>query len=211
MEKVPKGFKVGIMGGTFDPIHYGHLVAAEAARAEFNLQQVIFVPTGRPPHKEGLEISDAKDRLLMTTLATLTNPYFDVSRVDIDRPGLTYTIDTIRDLRQIYGPEAALYFITGADALLEILSWKDAAELVNKCQFIAASRPGYSLGQLENALGSFFTENRRVFHLLEVPALAISSTDIRERVRSGRPIQYLLPETVAYYIMKNHLYIERSA
>ncbi len=199
------------MGGTFDPVHYGHLVTAEAARAEYGLQQVIFVPTGRPPHKEKIEISNAEDRLLMTTLATLTNPYFDVSRADIDRPGLTYTIDTIEDLRRVYGPDATLYFITGADALLEILTWKDAAKLVDMCQFIAASRPGYSLSLLEKALGSFFTEKRRAFHLLEVPALAISSTDIRERVRSGRPIQYLLPETVAYYIIKNRLYTRRSA
>lgn len=196
------------MGGTFDPIHYGHLVTAEAARHEFRLDPVIFVPSGLPPHKRPEEITDAKHRYTMTVLATLTNPHFDVSRVDIDRPGVTYTIDTISDLRAIYGPEVEFYFITGADALLEIVSWKDAEKLVTMCQFIGATRPGYSLDRLEQNLGPLYRRYRRSFHFLEVPALAISSTEIRRRVRVGSPIRYLVPETVAFYIAKNRLYLE---
>jgi nicotinate-nucleotide adenylyltransferase len=193
------------MGGTFDPIHYGHLVTAEAARTEYGLDTVLFVPSGRPPHKLNAPISDAKHRYLMTVLATLTNPHFDVSRVDIDRPCNTYTVDTLVDLKS-HMPDAEFWFITGADALAEIVTWKDAARLMQMCRFIGATRPGYSLDTVRPEAGEFYREYHGNFSFLEVPALAISSTDVRNRVKSGRSIRYLVPETVAYYIMKNGLY-----
>lgn len=202
--------RVGIMGGTFDPIHYGHLVTAEAARVELELDEVVFVPTGDPPHKT-YAVTEAKHRYLMTVLATLTNPYFSVSRVDMDREGKTYTIDTIRDLRAIYGPEVELFFITGADAILEILTWKSPEDLLRTCVFVAASRPGHSLDRIQEVLGGLYTNNKDRIRLLQVPALAISSTDVRERVADGRPIRYLLPETVAYYIAKTGLYREHNS
>ncbi|MBO8126170.1 MAG: nicotinate-nucleotide adenylyltransferase [Firmicutes bacterium] len=199
--------RLGIMGGTFDPIHYGHLMTAEEARERFGLDKVLFVPSGHPPHKKLTDVSDAEHRYLMTVLATLSNPAFEVSRVDVDREGITYTVDTLRDLHRLY-PDDELYFITGADAVLEIITWKDAHRLVELCDFIAATRPGYPIDALEEKLGALYTDCRECFHFVEVPALAISSTDIRARVREGRPIRYLLPESVVYYIEKNGLYLE---
>lgn len=201
--------RLGIMGGTFDPIHYGHLVTAEEARDRFELDKVLFVPAGRPPHKQAGLISSTKHRYLMTVLATLTNPSFEVSRVDIDRDGVTYTVDTLRDLHRKY-PDDQLFFITGADAILEIITWKDAHELIKLCEFIAATRPGYHIDALDEKLGDLYTDCRERFHVLEVPALAISSTDIKKRVRQKRPIRYLLPETVDFYIQKNGLYQEED-
>ncbi|MBE3583272.1 MAG: nicotinate-nucleotide adenylyltransferase [Limnochordaceae bacterium] len=197
---------LGVMGGTFDPIHYGHLVTAEAVRAEYGLDQVLFVPTGQPAHKPAGGYTEAKHRYMMTILATLTNPHFEVSRVDIERPGTTYTIDTLHDLSTLYGPDTQLYFITGADAILEILAWKNPEELLRLCTFVAATRPGYDLSRLEQQLGDLYRRHKDRIKVVEVPAMAISSTDIRQRVRLGRPIRYLVPETVAYYIYKNGLY-----
>lgn len=198
--------KLGIMGGTFDPIHYGHLVTAEAVRTEFGLDQVLFVPSGLPPHKDPTTISPAKDRYLMTVLATLTNPHFEVSRVDIDRPGVTYTVDTLADLRREYGPEVDFYFITGADALGEIFSWKSAEELVRECTFVGATRPGFTFEHLAPDVEDFYHRHAASFRFIEVPALAISSTDLRRRVRVGGSLRYLTPEEVAFYIAKNGLY-----
>ncbi len=196
---------LGIMGGTFDPIHYGHLVTAEAARCTFGLERVLFVPSFRPPHKPDREISDKEHRYLMTVLATVTNPYFGVSRVEIDRPGFSYTVDTLRELRRQY-PGTELFFVTGADAILEICTWQDPPALLKMCHFIAATRPGYPLNglkRLERELGKGVKQR---IHRFEVPALAISSTDIRDRVRHGRPIKYLVPESVEHYIYKHGLY-----
>ncbi len=198
--------KLGIMGGTFDPIHYGHLVTAEAVRSEFNLDQVLFVPSGLPPHKEVSSVTPATDRYLMTVLATLTNPYFEVSRVDIDRPGVTYTVDTLTDLRREYGPQVEFYFITGADALSEIFSWKNAEELVRGCIFVGATRPGFTQDHWTAEVEEFYHRNAASFRFIEVPALAISSTDLRRRVREGRSLRYLTPEEVVFYIKKNGLY-----
>lgn len=194
--------KIAIMGGTFDPVHYGHLVTAEAARCGFHLDKVIFVPSGRPPHKRERNISPAEHRLTMTRLAVATNPFFQVSRVEIDRPGFSYAIDTVNAFFDQYGPDTEIYFITGADAILEILTWKHVDRLVEKCRFIAATRPGFQLSDLQDLLHRF--SGRIIF--MEVPALAISSTNIRERVQKGRPIKYLLPETVEEYIFDNDLY-----
>jgi nicotinate-nucleotide adenylyltransferase len=203
-----KVHRLGIMGGTFDPIHLGHLVTAEEVRIQYGLDHVIFVPSGQPPHKEILNISDPEHRYLMTMLATITNPYFTVSRVEIDQPphSLTYTIDTIRYFRSYFGEKAHLYFITGADAILEILTWKDYRELLATCTFIAATRPGYSLNRLKDTLGAACPDTLQNIHILEIPAVAISSTLIRRRVAEGKTIKYLTPESVTEYILKNHLY-----
>lgn len=201
-----KTLRLGIMGGTFDPVHFGHLVAAEEALVQFNLDKVVFMPTGRPVRKTHRHVSSAEDRYLMTVIATASNPDFEVSRLEIDRPGATYTIDTILQLREIHGPRAELFFISGADAVREILTWKDADRIAEMCTFIAATRPGFDaeIGSLESREG---VPAPRV-EAMEVPALAISSSDIRARVSARRPVRYLLPEAVAAYIEKNGLYRE---
>lgn len=187
--------RVGIMGGTFDPIHNGHLVAASEVAQHFSLDEVIFVPTGQPYQKPRSSISE--HRYLMTVIATASNPSFTVSRVDIDRNLPTYTIDTLRDMREVR-PDADLYFITGADAIAQIFEWKDVDELFDLAHFVAVSRPGHALtisGLPEQDVS-----------LLEVPALAISSTDCRSRVGRGFPVWYLVPDGVVQYIAKHHLY-----
>ncbi len=197
--------RIGIMGGTFDPIHFGHLVTAEEARVSYFLDRVIFVPSGMPPHKKDYRVSNVEERYLMTILAVVTNPYFGVSRVEIDRAGYSYTIDTVQHFRQIYDDNTELFFITGADAILEILTWKNVEKLLGLCSFIAATRPGFDLAGLAKILKELPHLNGGL-HFLEVPALAISSTDIRHRVSKGNSIKYLLPETVEYFIVKNGLY-----
>ncbi len=182
------------MGGTFDPIHHGHLVAAEEARYALSLEQVLFVPAGRPWQKER-HVAPAEERYQMTVLATKDNPAFEVSRTEIDRDGPTYTVDTLRELHAAT-PGAELFFITGADAILEILSWKDPDEAMELATFVAVTRPGYPLGKLPS----------RQIVVLEIPALAISSTDIRARVAEGRPIRYLVPDAVAAHIRARDLY-----
>lgn len=199
--------RLGVMGGTFDPIHHGHLVTAEEARAQFELDGVVFVPNRHPPHKDPADVTNPEDRYLMTFLATVSNPHFSVSRVEIDRPGPSYTIDTIRALAAQH-PAAALYYITGADAILQILrgEWEQAPQLLGLCQFIAATRPGFTLDldvlRRNNCTGRSLDN----VHKMTIPAMAISSTDIRTRVRSGRPIKYLVPEAVESYIAKHSLY-----
>jgi nicotinate-nucleotide adenylyltransferase len=189
--------KVGVMGGTFDPIHHGHLVAASEVADRFALDEVLFVPTGRPWQKLEREVSRAEDRYLMTVIATASNPRFSVSRVDIDRVGPTYTVDTLSDLH-VALPEAELYFITGADALAQILSWRDVDRVFRYAHFVGVTRPGYELGDDHLPDG--------VASLVEVPAMAISSTDCRERVARGRPVWYLVPDGVVQYISKRNLY-----
>ena len=196
-------WRLGVMGGTFDPIHHGHLVAASEVAARFGLDEVVFVPTGVPWQKAHRRVSPAEDRYLMTVIATASNPRFSVSRVDIDRPGDTYTVDTLRDLRAQRGPDSDLFFITGADALSQILTWRGADELFELAHFIGVSRPGVRL------------EEKDISHLpadkvtlVEVPALAISSTACRERRTSGLPIWYLVPDGIVQYITKRGLYLE---
>ncbi len=201
--------RLGIMGGTFDPIHFGHLVTAEEALVQFNLDRVIFMPTGRPAFKENFSVSSAEHRYLMTVLATAANPDFDVSRLEIERPGLTYTVDTLLALHERYGHATELFFITGADAVWDIVSWKDADKIADLTTFIAATRPGYDLVAAARAHEEAATKFR--IESMEVPALAISSTDIRERVADRRPIRYLTPEPVASYISKYGLYRGASA
>ena len=200
------GLCVGIMGGTFDPIHLGHLVIAEEVRIQYELDKVIFVPTGYPPHKAKRKVTDPEHRYLMTVLATINNPYFTVSRVEIDRAyELTYTIDTLRFFNNYYQGKAEIYFITGADAIMDILSWKDYGELFSLCHFIAVTRPGYNLN-IEETIGKVCPQALSRIEVLEIPAMQISSTLIRQRVVAGKPIRYLTPDSVTQYIYKNGLY-----
>jgi len=199
--------RVGIMGGTFDPVHYGHLVTAEEARVQFALEHVYFVPNRYPPHKSLDRVTDPEHRYRMTQLAVRSNPRFSVSRLEIDRPGPSYTIDTLHALRAEHAARD-LFYITGADAILQIVrgEWERSAELLQLCQFIAASRPGFPIDVHDlrryNVVGHLLDN----LHVMEIPALAISSTDIRARVAAGRPIRYLVPDEVAAYIAEHGLY-----
>nr|WP_111727109.1 nicotinate-nucleotide adenylyltransferase [Corynebacterium renale] len=192
--------RIGIMGGTFDPIHHGHLVAASEAADRFNLDRVIFVPTGQPWQKADRHVSPAEHRYLMTVIATASNPRFTVSRVDIDRGGDTYTVDTLRDIQALY-PDAELFFITGADAISSIVTWRDWEAMFEQAHFVGVTRPGYELS--EEILPEVTRER---VTLIDVPALAISSTDIRNRAAEGRPVWYLVPDGVVQYIAKHRLY-----
>ena len=192
--------RIGVMGGTFDPIHHGHLVAASEVQAWFDLDEVIFVPTGQPWQKSEREVSAAEDRYLMTVVATASNPRFSVSRADIDRGGPTYTVDTLRYLARAY-PKADLYFITGGDALAQILSWRDADELFELAHFVGCTRPGHQITEL-----TLEGLPRERVTIVEIPALAISSTECRNRVRAGEPVWYLVPDGVVQYIAKRSLY-----
>ena len=186
------------MGGTFDPIHNGHLVAAEEARRQFDLSEVVFVPAGVPWQKRN--VSPAEDRYLLTVLATASNTNFSVSRIEIDRGGPTYTLDTLRELKTFYRDSAELFFITGADAVIEILSWKDPEAVLAEACFIAATRPDYDLSQVSSGL---FRDRVRV---MEIPHLNISSTDIRKRIAEGRSVRYLIPPEVWRLIEQRGLY-----
>ncbi|MBY3552380.1 nicotinate-nucleotide adenylyltransferase [Modestobacter lapidis] len=191
------GRRLGVMGGTFDPVHHGHLVAASEVAGRFGLDEVVFVPTGQPWQKSEREVSPAEDRYLMTVIATASNPRFSVSRVDVDRGGPTYTVDTLTDLHRQH-PEAELFFITGADALAQIVGWRDNERLFGLAHFVGVTRPGYHLADSHLPEGAV--------SLVEVPALAISSTDCRDRVRRGSPVWYLVPDGVVQYIEKRGLY-----
>ncbi|MCL8024707.1 nicotinate-nucleotide adenylyltransferase [Nocardioides sp. BSK12Z-3] len=188
------------MGGTFDPIHHGHLVAASEVQSWYDLDEVLFVPTGDPWQKSGRGVTEAEHRYLMTVIATAANPRFNVSRVDVDRDGPTYTIDTLRDLRDRL-PDTDLYFITGLDALAEIFTWRDAGELFELAQFVGCTRPGYTMD--EQTLAAIPADRVTI---VEIPALAISSTDCRRRKQRGEPVWYLVPDGVVQYIAKHDLY-----
>lgn len=188
---------IGIIGGTFNPIHYGHLLAAEEARQKFNLKEIIFVPCAKPPHKDHKDIISAKDRYEMICLAIASNKYFKVSDIEIKRQGISYSQDTIIELKKIY-KDAQLFFITGADTIAELDSWRNISELLQLCHFIAVNRPNYKL--------KIKKEYLNFIHILEVPGVNISSTEIRERIRQGKSIKYLVPEEVENYIYKHKLY-----
>src|SRR4051794_465080 len=191
------GRRLGVVGGTFDPIHHGHLVAASEVAGLFGLDEVVFVPTGQPWQKSDRAVSPAEDRYLMTVIATASNPRFSVSRVDIERGGLTYTIDTLSDLKQ-QRPDDELFFITGADALAQIMTWRDSDRCFDLAHFIGVTRPGYTLADSHLPEGGV--------SLVEIPALAISSSDCRDRVARGMPVWYLVPDGVVQYIEKRGLY-----
>ena len=192
------GRRIGVMGGTFDPVHHGHLSAASEVAARFSLDEGVFVPTGTPWQKSHRQVSPAEDRYLMTVIATASNPSFSVSRCDLDRPGPTYTVDTLRELRGQHG-DAELFFITGSDALAQILGWRSADELFSLAHFVGVTRPGYEPVDVAQFPKGAVT-------LVEVPALAISSSACRARVRQGHPVWYLVPDGVVQYIEKRSLY-----
>ena len=191
--------RLGVMGGTFDPIHIGHLVAASEALHVFELDRVLFVPTGQPWQKSSY--SDAEDRFLMTSLGAATHRCFGVSRIELDRKGPTFTADTMRTLKEFHGPDTKLFFILGADAAVRFGTWKNVAGLADHTDFIAVTRPGFALGQIEP------DDTWPEIHLMEMPGMDISATDVRLRVRAGRPIDYLVPDQVVTYIKEQGLYV----
>ena len=200
--------RVGVLGGTFDPIHNGHLVAAEEVRAQLDLDRVVFVPAGLPPHKLTEPISPVEHRLAMVELAIASNTYFTVSRVDIDRFGPCYTVDTMELLRDDWGGDVELYFIMGSDSLADIPTWHQPARLIRLCRLAVIERPGYGvdMGELERLLPGITSRVRFV----NSPQLDISSTDIQRRVRGGLPIKYQVPEVVEDYIYQHELYTGRE-
>ena len=201
--------RLGIMGGTFDPIHVGHLACAEQVRDVFELDGVVFMPAGDPWMKRGRSVSAAEDRFAMVKAAVEDNPFFDASRLEIDRAGETYTVDTLRALRAHYPDNVELYFISGADAMHRILEWRDATELARMARLVAVSRPGY---EIDDARRRYMLTHAAIRHVsvIEATALAVSSTDLREKVRSGRSIRYLVPQVVADYVENNGLYRGRA-
>jgi len=200
--------RIGVLGGTFDPIHYGHLAAAEEARAKLNLQKVVFVVAGIPPHKLDEEITPAEDRYAMVELAIASNPHFSLSRVDMDRPGPSYTVDTIQFLRQQWGEDTEIFFIMGMDSLLEIETWHQPQRLIQLCRLVAVERPGFvpDLERLEAAMPGITARTE----IIDMPEVDISSTDLQRRVRQGLPIKYQVPPEVEEYIYQHRLYLEKA-
>lgn len=196
--------RLGVMGGTFDPIHFGHLVAAETAASMLALDAVIFMPAGSPAFKQDRHVTDPEDRFAMTLLATADNERFYASRLEIERPGVTYTADTLEQLRQLYPDNVELYFITGADALVDIVTWHEAGRVARLAKLVGATRPGYDLERAKRAIARSGLPFDVTY--LEVPALAISSSDIRARTRAGMPVRYLTKDSVVGYISKHGLY-----
>ena len=203
MSLVPK--KIGIMGGTFDPIHFGHLATAEAVRENFSLDEILFIPAARPPHKLGKKVTDEHHRLQMTILATQSNKFFKVSDMELKRTGLSYTLDTMNELHKIFGRSTELFFIIGADSLADLFKWHAAKELVAKCHFIATTRQGVDadFSAVEKFFGAIAKEH---IHRVTTPGFEISSTNIREKIRLGRSIKYLVPEVVEDYILREKIY-----
>lgn len=198
--------KIGISGGTFDPIHYGHLIIAEEAREIYGLEKILFIPSGNPPHKAGKNITPAKYRYDMVYMAIKNNPYFEISDIEIHRKGNSYTMDTLGELREIYGEKAAFYFIIGADIIPELTSWRQFEQLFEMCEFVAALRPGYNKDALIKEI-KFLEDNYKArIHIFDNLLIGISSTIVRERVKAGRTIKYLVPEAVEEYIKEKGLY-----
>jgi nicotinate-nucleotide adenylyltransferase len=197
--------RIGILGGTFDPIHFGHLLIAEECWAQLDLSEVLFVPAGDPPHKHGRSISPATDRTAMVELAIADNPHFRLSRVDVDRPGLSYTVDTVRGIRSDVGSEPGLFFIVGQDSLLDLPKWHDPDHLLESCRIVAVNRPGYPPIDLARLAPAIPRAQERIV-LIDVPAFDVAASDIRRRVAEGRPITYLVPSSVERYIIQRSLY-----
>jgi len=203
MDNVSK--RIGIPGGTFDPIHIGHLIIAQYALECLKLDKVVFIPSGKPPHKDSNSVTDAEHRYNMTAEAVFGNDQFEVSDLEINREGYTYTVDTLTQLRQLYGERAKLFFIIGADNIKEIVNWKDAEKLFGMCEFVAFMRPGFDdsyYKQIEDLRKTYKAE----IHVIKAPLIDISSTMIRNRVAEGKSVKYMLPERVEKYIIKNGLY-----
>ena len=199
-----KNLKIGLMGGSFDPIHNGHLVLAEQVRTRFQMDKIIFIPSGCPPHKD--TVVSKEHRCEMTRLAIEDNPYFDLSTIELDQENKSYTIDTVKKIKEIYGEDTEVYFITGADAIIDLPSWKDVEDLVHLCKFIGSTRPGIGDLELNNKIDSIVKNFKADITITQVPALAISSTDIRRRVKYNLSIRYLLPRSTELYIYDHCLY-----
>lgn len=197
--------RLGIMGGTFDPIHLGHLAMAESAREIFQLKEILFIPSARPPHKTERKIESKAHRLMMTYLATKSNEYFHVSPMEMLREGFSYTLDTVNELHRKYGKDTELFFIIGSDSMADLENWHKAQELVGKANFLAAARPGVELNfdKVKKVFGSTGLQH---IHQFITPSFEISSTNIRERIKLGRSIKYLVPEEVEQYIYRENLY-----
>ena len=198
--------KIGIFGGTFNPIHFGHLIVAESVRESFGLDRVLFAPSGIPPHKSYDEVTGAEHRYAMVECAVRSNPYFEASRVEIDRTGFTYTVDTLNSLRTLYDNAAELYFLIGADVINELITWRNYREVFDLCSFIAVKRPGCDVRSAESGIEQLKERYNASISMIEAPLVDISSTSIREFVREHRSIKYLVPECVEEYIVKNGLY-----
>lgn len=194
------------MGGTFDPIHLGHLVVAEAAREAHRLDQVVFVPAGRPPHKKETEVSEARHRYVMTLLATMSHPQFTVSRIELDRQGKSFTVDTLSQLIEEAGEGTELSFILGADSMADVPNWREPERLLGLCRFLVVSRPGFGMDDVKTSLGPLYEEHKSRLELLDVPAIGVSSSEIRRRVAQGKSIRYLVPDGVLRYIHDHGMY-----
>lgn len=199
--------RIGIMGGTFDPIHYGHLFIAECSRHQFNLSKVLFIPSGMPVHKKRADVVDPVHRLEMTRLAIDSNPFFELSPIEVDRNGPTYTVDTLEMLHKKYKETQEYFFITGADAILEILTWKNVDKVLELCQFIAVTRPGHSFAGINQVLQNLTEFQRTRIHIYETVGILVSSTEIRQRVSRNETVRYLVPDSVNQYISDKYLYI----
>ena len=197
--------RVGILGGTFDPVHLGHLIVAEEARVRLRLDRVMFIPAGQPWLKEGQPVTSPKHRLRMVELAVASNPFFKVLASEIDRSGPTYTVDTLEELRRSLGEDTGLYFIVGMDALEQFHRWKEPERLLELCNLVVVSRPGHQGVEINDLVGSYPQAGERLV-LLTVPRIEISSTELRRRVAEGISIRYLVPEAVEQYIMAHGLY-----
>lgn len=198
--------RIGISGGTFDPIHLGHLIIAENIRESMSLAKIIFIPTGRPPHKNIAEVTDAIHRYNMVCKAIRGNPFFEVSRMEIDRPGYTYTVDTLRELRQVYGDGARLFFITGADIIPELPTWKEFEKIFSMCEIVAVLRPGYERSEIAKEITKLEKGYKARIYIVDAPLIGISSTWIRQNIKEGKSIRYLVPAEVEEYIRTNGLY-----
>ncbi|NMB98016.1 MAG: nicotinate-nucleotide adenylyltransferase [Clostridiaceae bacterium] len=198
--------RIGISGGTFDPIHYGHLVIAEEIRETMGLDKVIFIPSSSPPHKRNLKVTQAIHRFNMVNLAIATNPYFEVSSIELEREGYSYTIDTLTQLKQVYGQYTTLFFMTGADVIPELVTWRNFENLFTLCEFVAVLRPGFKKESLLEEIEYYKKNYKAKIHVVDVPLIGISSTIIRNRVEKGKSIKYLVPESVEKYIKDNVLY-----
>jgi nicotinate-nucleotide adenylyltransferase len=201
-----KQMRIGISGGTFDPIHIGHLIVAEQISETMNLDKVIFIPTGNPPHKIDMGVTAPEQRFDMLCEAITSNEKFEVSRIEIDRSGYTYTVDTLNQLRSIYGKDTILFFITGADVISQLTTWKNFEAAFKLCEFIAVLRPGYHKSEMLESIEYMRREYGAIIHVVEAPLIGISSTSIRNRVKHGLSIKYLVPDSVEKYILKKGLY-----
>ena len=199
---------VGLLGGTFDPIHYGHLVIAEEVRTALNLAEIVFVPAGSPPHKPERIVTEAQHRLAMLELAIASNPYFSISLVDLERPGPSYTVETLRLLRQQWGTSTAIYFVIGGDSLEDLLMWYDPSGILKQLKaLVAVQRPGYEeAADYRDMLEARLPGIKQRLIIVQAPQLDISATDLRRRVAEGRPIKYQTPEAVEHYIIDHGLY-----